>query len=172
MSAISSLVPARFLTIIAHFVIVVTIFWSRVSKTLCTISWNWTTMTISLYQCYVGVFWMCLTGKQCEGLLTFGFYPRAVWQWRQKVRKQMKTARAYNVRHFWVHKHTQHLICLCLSQIGGGIGCNPRYVCHRAGWILLRSVHVQLQPRSSVYPLLLLWWPLIVDAWCAFVNRS
>uniref|UniRef100_A0A3Q3VTF0 Transmembrane protein 107 n=1 Tax=Mola mola TaxID=94237 RepID=A0A3Q3VTF0_MOLML len=29
MSAVSSLVPARFLTIIAHFVIVVTIFWSR-----------------------------------------------------------------------------------------------------------------------------------------------
>ncbi|XP_024917637.1 transmembrane protein 107 isoform X3 [Cynoglossus semilaevis] len=29
MSAISSLVPARFLTIIAHLVIVITIFWSR-----------------------------------------------------------------------------------------------------------------------------------------------
>ncbi|XP_068426932.1 transmembrane protein 107 like isoform X1 [Clinocottus analis] len=29
MSAVSSLVPARFLTITAHFVIVVTIFWSR-----------------------------------------------------------------------------------------------------------------------------------------------
>ncbi|XP_029360696.1 transmembrane protein 107 like isoform X4 [Echeneis naucrates] len=29
MSAVSSLVPARFLTIIAHLVIVITIFWSR-----------------------------------------------------------------------------------------------------------------------------------------------
>lgn len=32
MSAVSSLVPARFLTIIAHLVIVITIFWSRVSE--------------------------------------------------------------------------------------------------------------------------------------------
>lgn len=31
MSAVGSLVPARFLTIIAHLVIVITIFWSRVS---------------------------------------------------------------------------------------------------------------------------------------------
>lgn len=31
MSVISSLVPARFLTLIAHLVIVITIFWSRVS---------------------------------------------------------------------------------------------------------------------------------------------
>ena len=33
MSAVGNLVPARFLTIIAHLVIVITIFWSRVSKT-------------------------------------------------------------------------------------------------------------------------------------------
>lgn len=32
MSAVNSLVPARFLTIIAHLVIVITIFWSRVSE--------------------------------------------------------------------------------------------------------------------------------------------
>lgn len=32
MLAVSSLVPARFLTIIAHLVIVITIFWSRVSS--------------------------------------------------------------------------------------------------------------------------------------------
>lgn len=43
-------------------------------------------------------------------------------------------------------------ICLSLLQVGGGVGSDPRPVCHRAGWVLLRSVHVQQQPRSPVYP--------------------
>ncbi|PIO34282.1 hypothetical protein AB205_0072430, partial [Aquarana catesbeiana] len=34
MAVISSLIPARFLTLLAHLVIVVTIFWSRVSASL------------------------------------------------------------------------------------------------------------------------------------------
>ncbi|CDQ93399.1 unnamed protein product [Oncorhynchus mykiss] len=43
MSAVSSLVPARFLTLTAHLVIVITIFWSRV----CSEYWQGSGQTIS-----------------------------------------------------------------------------------------------------------------------------
>ncbi|XP_046872484.1 transmembrane protein 107 like isoform X2 [Hypomesus transpacificus] len=42
MSAISSLVPARFLTLIAHLVIVVTIFWSRENNVLACLPLEYT----------------------------------------------------------------------------------------------------------------------------------
>lgn len=38
-------------------------------------------------------------------------------------------------------------------EVGSWVGGDHRYVCHRVGWFLLRSVHVQLQPRSPMYPL-------------------
>lgn len=46
-----------------------------------------------------------------------------------------------------------HVTLVFSSEVGNCVGGDPRYVCHRAGWFLLRSVHVQLQPRSPVYPL-------------------
>lgn len=106
------------------------------------------------------VFHACFTGEQCEGLLAFGFYARAVWQWRQKVRKHLTNTYTHSVKMFYMHRYTQPLICLSLSQVGGGSGHNPWYVCYRVGWVLLRSVHVQLQPRSPVYPLHLHCWQL------------
>ncbi|XP_051781099.1 transmembrane protein 107-like isoform X2 [Erpetoichthys calabaricus] len=42
MSAISSLVPARFLTLIAHLVIVITIFWSRENNVLACLPLQYT----------------------------------------------------------------------------------------------------------------------------------
>lgn len=39
------------------------------------------------------------------------------------------------------------------SKVGNCVGDDHRYVCHRIGWFLHRSVHVQLQPRTPVYPL-------------------
>lgn len=39
------------------------------------------------------------------------------------------------------------------SKVGNCIGDDHRFVCHRIGWFLHRSVHVQLQPRTPVYPL-------------------
>ncbi|XP_058870518.1 transmembrane protein 107-like isoform X3 [Acipenser ruthenus] len=42
MTAISSLVPARFLTLTAHLVIVITIFWSRDSNVLACLPLQYT----------------------------------------------------------------------------------------------------------------------------------
>lgn len=46
-----------------------------------------------------------------------------------------------------------HVTLVFSSEVGNRVGGDHRYVCHRVGWFLLRSVHVQLQPRSPVYPL-------------------
>lgn len=39
------------------------------------------------------------------------------------------------------------------SEVGNRVGGDHGHVCHRVGWFLLRSVYVQLQPRSPLYPL-------------------
>lgn len=41
------------------------------------------------------------------------------------------------------------------SKVGNCAGGHHRDVCHRTGWFLHGGVHVQLQPRSPVYPLLI-----------------
>lgn len=88
-----------------------------------------------------------LTGKQREGLLAVGFHSRAIWLRRQKVRKHS----TYKTHTQW-EKHISHTTRVALFQVGGGTGDHPRTVCCRVGWVLLRSVHVQLQPRSPMYP--------------------
>ncbi|KAF7227211.1 transmembrane protein 107 [Nothobranchius furzeri] len=68
MSAISSLVPARFLTITAHLVIVITIFWSRVRK-------KWFIFNLISFGCNV-----IATGVHASAAVALLFFLFEQWQ--------------------------------------------------------------------------------------------
>lgn len=73
MSAVDSLVPARFLTIISHFVIVVTIFWSRVSSRFIPPLSDKEHLKKQLRVCL-----LLVAGKQREVVFAFGIHTRAI----------------------------------------------------------------------------------------------
>uniref|UniRef100_A0A3B4BFY3 Transmembrane protein 107 n=1 Tax=Periophthalmus magnuspinnatus TaxID=409849 RepID=A0A3B4BFY3_9GOBI len=93
MSAVSSLVPARFLTIIAHLVIVITIFWSRDSNVKACLPLEYTqeqyeeedkklvvglSVTLGLFAIELAGFFSGVSMFNCsQGLLSIGVHASA-----------------------------------------------------------------------------------------------
>ncbi|XP_034030644.1 transmembrane protein 107-like isoform X1 [Thalassophryne amazonica] len=93
MSAVSNLVPARFLTIIAHLVIVITIFWSRDNNVKASLPLEFTTeqyeqedrklvvalsVTIGLFAVELAGFFSGVSMFNCsQGLLSTGAHASA-----------------------------------------------------------------------------------------------
>lgn len=144
MSAVSSLVPARFLTIIAHLVIVITIFWSRVCEMVNSC------LEIQIHS---------LLLKSQSFALTCLVNRRTMWgpHYLWILRKSNMTAKIKSKYFLNSVKNTSYyalnVTIVLSSEVGNCVGGDHRYVRHRADWFLHRSVHVQLQPRSTVYPL-------------------
>uniref|UniRef100_A0A8C6PS01 Transmembrane protein 107 n=1 Tax=Nothobranchius furzeri TaxID=105023 RepID=A0A8C6PS01_NOTFU len=109
MSAISSLVPARFLTITAHLVIVITIFWSRVRKKwfiFNLISYDTQYSSSLLIRYFLPLLEVCFPNRQlspalavhCSASVSLSFFVFEKWEcWT-----------------YWVIFATCRSVCLCV----------------------------------------------------------